>query len=160
MAKRTAKQRLGDHLKQMIGQPAPVDMLDGWQDIINEMAEGRQAPQIAELIAMKVLKAAVDPNRPNQWAVELVFDRVDGKAIQQTAGEGRDEIEERLNDISRQHLNDLAALSTVEAGSAQAEDGSARRVANPLGSVPSHRTPNPQGSGGESSVEDDPPEAG
>lgn len=159
MAK-TAKQKLGDHLKQLIGQPAPVEMLDGWQDIINEMAEGRQAPQIAELIAMKVLKAAVDPNRPNQWAVELVFDRVDGKAIQQTAGEGRDEIEERLNDISRQHLNDLAALSTATAGAAQAQDGADRQVANPLGSVSSHRTPDAKGASGQSSVEDDPPETG
>jgi hypothetical protein len=159
MAK-TAKQKLGDYLKQMIGKPAPVDMLDGWQDIINEMAEGKQAPAIAELIAMKVLKAAVDPNRPNQWAVELVFDRVDGKAIQQASGESRDVIEERLDDISRQHLNDLAALSTATSGSAEAEAEADRPVANPLGALSSYRPPDSEGAGGEPEVEDGPPEAG
>lgn len=157
MAKKTARQKLGDYLKSMIGQPAPVEMLDGWQDIINEMAEGKSAPLIAELIAMKVLKAAVDPSRPNQWAVELVFDRVDGKAIQQNSGEGRDVIEERLDDISRQHLNDLAALSTADAAAGpEAEDGADRPVANPLSGLSSHRAENAQNPQGKPPMEDDP----
>ncbi|WP_411053147.1 hypothetical protein, partial [Tritonibacter sp. SIMBA_163] len=107
-----------------------------------------------------VLKFAVAPGRANQWAVELVFDRVDGKAIQQAAGDGRDVIEDRLDDISRQHLNDLAALSSVAAGSGEAEDGAHRQVANPLSSVPSHRSGHAEGDGGEPPVADGPPEEG
>lgn len=152
------REKLADLIRDYIGRPAPVEMLDGWDEALQRMAEGEPAPKIAELIVMKVLKAASDPARSNQWAVELVFDRVDGKAIAASSGEGRDEIEDRLDDLSRRHLDDLARLcvASSEAGAAQAEDGAAGQVANPLSAVSSHRAGNTQGASGEPEVEDGP----
>ncbi len=159
MSKRI-KKRISDALKELVGSPAPVEMLDAYPELVEQMAEGEPAPTIGRVIALKVLRYAMDGTRPNQWAVELVFDRVEGKAIQQQAGDGREHIEERLDDISRKHLDDLAAVAATSARASQAEGSPDGRVANPLDALPSHRARHPQGDRREPPLADGDSQAG
>lgn len=111
MAKASERKKLSTLLRELLGKRAPMDLLKEIDpDLVTQMEAGVPAPTLAELVAKKVVRLALDPQKQSQWAVELVFDRTEGKAVQGAAmkDDGRD-TEKRLSDLTTEHLNSLAA---------------------------------------------------
>jgi hypothetical protein len=112
MAKSNAlRAKLVDTMKVMLGERATVKLLNEIDPgLIASIRAGTPVPTLAELLVDKVIKLALDPKRANQWAVELIFDRVEGKSVKgQAIREDGRQIEERLDEITTEHLNSLAA---------------------------------------------------
>lgn len=104
----SAEKRLTELIKAQLQKQADVEDLP--PDLQAAMADGNRQPNYGELLVHKVVKLAVSPGKIHQFAIELIFDRVEGKSVQSvpvndTATEAT---EERLRDITRQHLNDIA----------------------------------------------------
>ncbi len=117
------KARLTEIIKQMLGERVTIKLLEEIDpELLKELQAGKAVPTVADMLAKKVIRLALDPQKSNQWAVELIFDRLEGKAPKGTPmrEDGR-VIEERLDAITTEHLNSLAAQfarqTTVEFGS-------------------------------------------
>lgn len=98
-------------LRRLLGERASAKLLKECDpDLLAQLTAGAQAPTVGDLLVKKVLKLALDPDKSNQWAVELVYERMEGKPAPGLAikADGR-KIEERLDDITTEHLNSLAA---------------------------------------------------
>jgi hypothetical protein len=105
-----------DALKRILGERVSVEFLQLYPEMVDAMAEGEPAPTWNDLITRKIVAAAADPKKTNQWAIEMILERVEGRAVQgEPASDGGRAIEERLDDITQRHLNDLAA-QFVESG--------------------------------------------
>jgi len=107
------KGRLTNTLKQLLGQKADAETLQAWidkdEEIRDAMAAGHATPMLIDLLARKIVQLATNPNEKNQWAVELVFDRVEGKPIQGTPpDDGGRRIEDRLDELTKHNLNQIA----------------------------------------------------
>lgn len=131
-AKKRRDTKLSKWLKELLGRNAP----EVFQDI-QELAEGYPGKTNAEVIAEKVIEAARDGK---QWAIELVHDRTEGKPVQAVKpDEGDRTTEERIEDVTVHHLNDLARkLATVGAGPDPESDdsGADRDQARPATDAP------------------------
>lgn len=107
---KSPKMQLSEKLREMINRAVPIRMLqEVAPELIDELQAGMPVPLVADLIVDKLIKLAIDPKRPNQWALELIWERMEGKAAQ---GQPPDDqgrlLEERLDDITTQHLNAIA----------------------------------------------------
>jgi hypothetical protein len=100
--------KLTQLIKRELGKKASINE-DLTQEQIDAVAQGHRIPTKAEVLVAKLVRMAIDPNKSNQAAVEMVFDRVEGRPIQAPPPDtGSREVEERLDDLTKQHLNDLA----------------------------------------------------
>lgn len=101
-ARKRRDTKLSKWLRELLGRNAPIDFQDQ-----AELLAGEPGKTNAEVIAEAVVAAA---REGKQWAIELVHDRTEGKPVQAVkADEGDRSVEERINDVTVQHLNDLAA---------------------------------------------------
>ena len=142
MAKRAAgnnKVRLANTLKSMLGERASMEMLkECAPELLKALGPGKNVPTVAELLAQKVIALALDPKKSNQWAVELIFDRVEGKAVKGAeVMEAYRDVEDKLDELTTEHLNSIAAKFAKNApaelggGEYKAEDraaGSANKL--------------------------------
>ena len=72
---------------------------------------------VASLLVDKIVSLALNPEKANQWAVELIWGYVEGKPVQGSPKrEDSRVIEERIDDITTQHLNSLTASFAKPAG--------------------------------------------
>lgn len=140
------KEKPSDAIKRILGERVSVEFLQLYPDMVDAMADGEPAPTWNDLITRKVVAAAADPKKVNQWAIEMIFERVEGRAVQaEPASDGGRAIEERLDDITQRHLNDLAA-QFVEAGGLAARPASSKPEAatdgpaSKLMGLPGHRS--------------------
>lgn len=151
MPKPDLRAQLSERIRSLLGSPATVDMLDGWTEILENMAAGEPAPLVADMIAMKVVKLAIDPKKQNQWAIATILDRTEGKAGQGAPPDtsGR-RFKEKMDDVTTHHLNTLAGqFIKNHAGVAidearEPQEAAAGPVANPLMDLPNNRARNPQ----------------
>lgn len=94
-------------LKRRLADPAPIEFQD-----IDAMAGGAPQKLVGEVIAENVTREAMKGER---WAIELTFDRSEGKPIQAVKDDASDRsVEERLEDVTRHHLNQLALAAGGE----------------------------------------------
>ena len=94
--------KLSKWLRELLGKNAPIEFQDQ-----AELLSGEPGKTNAEIIAEAVVAAA---REGKQWAIELVHDRTEGKPVQAIKPDDGDRsVEERINDVTVQHLNDLAA---------------------------------------------------
>jgi len=119
MAKKSARARLSEHIRHLLGSNATVKLLRVVApEVLDELKPGMKMPQVSELLAEKVVQLALDPSKSNQWAVEMVFDRSEGRVVQgiPLREDGR-VTEDRLNEYTTHHLNALAASFTTRSES-------------------------------------------
>ncbi len=110
--------KLSKWLRELLGRNAPIEFQDQ-----AELLAGEPGKTNAEIIAEAVVAAA---REGKQWAIELVHDRTEGKPVQAIKpDEGDRSVEERINDVTVQHLNDLAVRF--------ADGGSGAAPAGPVG---------------------------
>lgn len=138
------KRELTKLLKKKLGDRIPVELLTdlGYKELVDEMADGVPSPTFAEVLAQKIMRLAIDPKKSNQWAAELIFDRIEGKAVQvQGQTDNGRNIRERLDDISSKHINEAIARhgKAKSDGGDKLEIESDRPVANPLMDLPQER---------------------
>jgi hypothetical protein len=129
---------LAKWLKRLLGENAALECQD--QD---ELLAGDPGRTNAEVVARIIVKKATVEQ---DWkAIELLADRTEGKPVQgQRLEDGSDRsVEERIEDVTRAHLNDLAAavgadaVALPQAGeldrrAPDAADRPARPARNPL----------------------------
>ncbi len=132
-----------DLLKDQLGRPVSVELLEeSYPEIVNAMASGQPAPQVAQVLAAKIIKLAIKGDEKNQWAIEMIYDRVVGKPKQSPvdAGGGRQFADEKLDDVTTEHLNVLAQdFAATNGGLASPPPGPPdRQMASALVDVPDH----------------------
>ncbi len=122
------KRGLSETLKDMLGKPAPVELVDQISaDLRDRIAEGGPIPSYEELIVARCLQIALGP-KPCQWAMELVWDRVEGKPFKnENVDKSRNQWEKKMDDVTAAQLNNIAA--TVASMSKQS---SPQQASNPL----------------------------
>lgn len=141
---KAAEQKLADLLRRELAKRADISDLP--QDGINALAEGYAAPSKAEVLVAKVVRLACDPAKTHEFAIELIFDRLEGRPpVSQPDSLDPLAAEERLSDVTQQHLNDLAKglLRSAPAGQPSAAAGPAGRLMD----LPSHGSAGAQGAG-------------
>lgn len=157
MAKKKLTKRLTSIIKDMLGERASISLIKEIDpELLKELQSGKPAPLVAELLAKKVIKLALDPKKSNQWAVELIFDRLEGRAAQGAPmrEDGRN-IERRLDDLSTEHLNSVAAdfaKATRERAAEKTADEADGPTARLL-DLSRDRAADPEGDEAESAVE-------
>ena len=136
---KSRKAQLAETLKRVLGQRATVELLKQCDPkMLADMSVGKQFPTVAELLVNKVVRLALDPNKSHQWAVELIFDRVEGKPVRGEMVRSEDRgIEDKLDAVTTEHLNRLAAQFAEDAkaelvGSDKTPDGPDRPAKNIL----------------------------
>jgi hypothetical protein len=107
---------LSKWLKTILGKSAPIEL----QDTMS-MAHGDPGKTNAEIIAEHIISEARD--KKERWAIELIADRTEGKPIQAVKQDDGDRsTEERIEDVTRAHINDLAnAALGIQSRPASAE---------------------------------------
>lgn len=165
MAKRKkqspSKQRdkLSDLLRQMLGTTASPEMLahadkDGM--LLKRMQQGDSLPTLSRLLAQKVIRLALDPDKAYQWAVELCFDRTEGKPVAAEQVKERRKVLDRLDDITAKQID---AITDKYDDDAKQRDAGAGASGRPGGfdsehlAGPGDRPAGPQGAPRESPVE-------
>jgi hypothetical protein len=117
------KQLLSKHLTAMVGDKiAPEELMEVDPEVYQTCLATGDWPGIGELLVRKILRLALSSEKANQWAVELVFDRLEGRAG--TAAPPVDTgrvIEDRLDGVTTDHLNSLAKIAGAEADEELAE---------------------------------------
>jgi hypothetical protein len=155
--------RLTDNLRELLGKQATKKLLqEVAPEVLAGLSAGSKLPTLAALIAKKVVQLALDPKRDNQWAVELIWDRVEGKAVQGApVSDGGRRIHEHLDSITRDHLNALTGAIARSAKAAEAERRAGAETASgppgpPAGRVdlPADGAEGPEVDPGESPVEE------
>lgn len=126
--KENLKRKLTQLMKEMLGKNATAELMrEIAPEMLAELRPDDTVPTIAQLLVGKIVRLALDPKKSNQWAVEIIWDRVEGRAIQgePPRDDGRAH-EEKLRDIDRAHLNAIAAQFTADEpgrlAGAEAED--------------------------------------
>lgn len=104
------RQMLSGILKKMLGERASSELLKQCDpELAKQLTPGMELPTVADLVAKKIIKLALDPEKAYQWAVEILFDRMEGKAAQGVPIKADSRVlENKLNDITTQHLNSIA----------------------------------------------------
>lgn len=159
--KKSLRADLNAKLKAALGHTATVELLKVVNPkLLEQLRAGVQMPRVADLLVDKIIKLALDPAKANQWAVELVWDRSEGRAVagQAPENDGR-KIEDRLNVISKEHLNAIATQFSTEKWQKAEEENRNQATADPapglppgLLDLPSHGAGSTQALGGQSSM--------
>ena len=107
MAKRKQGDKIGSYLRKLLAEKGEVKHqpagLNGPATLTN-----------AELLARKLLDRALSST--DQWAVQTIIERAEGKAVAaERIIEQDTSTEEKLSDVTRQHLNALTKQITSEA---------------------------------------------
>jgi uncharacterized membrane-anchored protein YjiN (DUF445 family) len=132
----TLRTKVTEMLKRMLGERATYELVsEVAPELLAELTANKNVPTVADLLIRKVIRLALDKDKGNQWAVELIFDRVEGKSV---AGEPVRQdsrvVEDRLDDITREHLNSIAAQFAKRAKDELGGDKKAEnRPAGPAG---------------------------
>lgn len=135
--KENLRRKLTHLMKEMLGKNATAELMkEVAPEMLEQLRPNDTLPTIADLLVGKIVKLALDPKKSNQWAVEIIYDRVEGRAIQgEPPREDGRVHEERLRDIGRTQLNAIAAQFTQDEpgrlGGAEAKDepaGPARKL--------------------------------
>ena len=111
MAKKSPKTRLSEHIRHLLsGYATPEIMREVAPELLSKLKPGMSMPLLSELLAQKVISLALDKDRPNQWAIEMVFDRSEGKSVQgiPLREDGR-VTEGKLDEYTIHHLNAISA---------------------------------------------------
>ena len=91
-------------LKDLLGKPVSIKNLSAAE--ISELVEGFQVMSNGEALAEKLMQLAT---LGKEWAIQIVLERTEGRAVQAAKEDGSDKTtEERLDYITTQHLNSLA----------------------------------------------------
>lgn len=145
-------------LKKVLGETATKELLQACQPKqLEKLKPGQDFPMVAELLVDKIVIFALDTSAANQWAVELVWSYIEGRPVQglPKRDDGR-HIEEHLNDITRQHINSLAATIDGNRPAVPAAPEAEDRTPGPasrLMDLPGHRFSGSQETEAESPVE-------
>lgn len=168
MAQSELKVKLTEHIKSLLGQRATGELLKEVDPaLLAEMQADAEMPTLAALVAKKVIRLALDPQKSHQWAVELIMDRTEGRAVQGAPPkeDGRI-IQEKLDNLTREHINSLTtkfaevtAASVKEFEESQPSDDDAGPAARLL-DLPRNGISSPKEAEGESSVEAEPADEG
>ena len=108
MAKRRkeSESQLNARLEAMLGQFATRKLIEESNFSLEELEPNAPAPKIADLIVHEVVKLAL---KGKEWAIQLVYDRVEGKAPQgQPVKEDGRILEDRLDAVAKSHLNSFS----------------------------------------------------
>ena len=156
MAKKSAV-NITESLKAFLGKTVTTDLLrEVDPELMKELRAGVEAPRVVDLIVRNVVKLALDPKKPSRWAIELIMDRVEGRpaTAEKQADDGR-RIEEKLDDIGREHLDGLAKQfakdAAAELASPDIEEDPDRRGAE-AAEVPRDRPDHPKEAQGKPSL--------
>lgn len=115
MAK-SLEQKISRLLKEALGKAAPPDLIEQCApELLSSLKAGARMPLVADLIVSKVVKLALDPKKDCRWAVELIFDRTEGRAPIAAEDDRMDVVEDKLDGISNEHLNAIAEKFTRSA---------------------------------------------
>ena len=83
-------------------------------ELLEQLKAGMAVPTIADLLVQKIVRLALDKKKSNQWAVELVMDRIEGKAVKgQPMREDGRLIEERLGCTAEHHVFQVEGLCSA-----------------------------------------------
>lgn len=129
--KKTAKVLLSERLEAYLGQKASRELIEEVdKELLKELTPGAPMPKIADMIVHRLVKSALSGK---EWALQAVYDRMEGKAPigVQAKDDGR-ALEDKLDGITTQHLNTLASSVT---GKGEADD----QAAHPAGRLPPAR---------------------
>lgn len=139
MAKSTSKTAgvaLTETIRSLLGHPVPPELLQELEpELFKKLSAGMRCPTGIDLLAKKLVRLALDPKKSNQWAINMIYERLEGKAAQgePVSDEGR-QISERLNELTTAKLNSLAARfasdkrqSALESAEAQEAEKQADR---------------------------------
>jgi hypothetical protein len=100
--------KLSKWLKEILGKNAPIEF-----QIEDDLLSGHPGRTNAEVIADAVIAEA---RKGKQWAIEVVYDRTEGKPVQAIKQDDGDRtFEERITDVTVKHLNDIAAHRSAPA---------------------------------------------
>ncbi len=134
------KKHMVQLFKDSLARPVPVELLDDWPEIQNAMAEGQPAPQTAEVLVAKIIRYAVERGKANTWAVEMIYEYVVGKPqLAPQDGDSGRHFDEKLEDVTTDHLNSLAATFASSNGGlvpSKAQDKADRPMAGAAVGVP------------------------
>jgi hypothetical protein len=139
------EQKLADLLRRELSKRAEVSDLP--KEMHAELAEGCAFPSKAEALVSKVVRLACDPQSVHEFAIELIFDRLEGRPpVSQPDSLDPLAVEERLSETTQQHLNDIAQglLRHHPVGQPAAPAGPASRLLD----LPAHGPAGAQGAGG------------
>ncbi len=153
------RQLVSDSLRDMLGEEIPEKLLKKIAPEFHKaLPANSRMPTVAFMLARKLVAMALDPAKGNFNAVNAVLERSEGKAspgspIKQSEAV----IEDKLDDISTQHLNTLAAAFFKRAlggehPNASPQDAPGRDAVGM--DVPDHRASRTQGAGREPPVAD------
>lgn len=96
--------RLSKLLQELLGQPVSIKNLTDKE--IADLVEGYAVMSNGEALATKLMQLAV---QGKEWAVQIVLERTEGRAVQAAKEDGSDRTtEEKLDHVTAQHLNSLA----------------------------------------------------
>ena len=143
MAKKRSD-KIGSIMRKLLSEEAEARFQ------IQGLAGQRSKYNNAELIARKVMEKAIQTGE--QWAVQFVAERAEGKAVaaEKIIEEDRS-TEEKLTDVTLQHLNALAKTITSGQQQAAADNGHPQQADPPARAdlpVPQNGNHHPQGAAG------------
>lgn len=161
MAKDSKKAKLSAMLKELLNKPVSIANMS--PEEIASLAEGYHTFNNGEALAAKIMQLAT---MGREWAVQVVLERTEGRAVQGAKEDGTDRsTEEKLDDITMKHLNAIAKRSAVvqevkhvadehgdaagdvlaEAQSASVPQSGAARPTTPVVALPPNGIKRPQG---------------
>lgn len=157
MSKKTKslKHELAARLKAALGAIATKKLVEEVApELLDKLKPGDDMPAVAELLVDKIVKLAIERDKANQWAVELVWNYIEGRPVPGTAKrEDSRLIDERLDQTTAAHLNGIAAAVSRRKDSrgvdaAEGADGPAARLLD----MPGNRPRGPEGATGKLAV--------
>ncbi len=157
MAKKLTKSKaaLRDLLKNLMDAPVTPAMLDAIDEngvIKRKMKEKHQVPTVAELVVEKIVRLALDPVKAYQWAIELIWERMEGKPSLgiPVSDDGR-VLDHKLDGLTTEQLNRIAgSFEADKPGRELGPDTAQERPAGPaaklleMQSDGTHRAQGPQ----------------
>lgn len=147
------KKHMVELFKDSLDRPVPVALLDDWPEIRDAMAVGQPAPATKEVLVAKIVRYALERDKANTWAVQMIYDYVVGKPQQAPAEiDGGRNLDERLEDVTTDHLNALTSQFVAAGGGlkpSQAQNTAVGQVAGVGLDLPEDPPGGPQGAGRE-----------
>ena len=153
MAKAKWGRRLAESLKGILVENA--DLAKYWGDlpkeVQNELANGTQSSiSKFELLNRRLVDLAITNPAKYQWAVQLIFDRTEGRAAQSATDpeDSSRDFDSKLSRIGKQHLQTFVPTSVIR----NAQDSDEAKVVAPgpasaILDLPDDRSGGPEASG-------------
>ena len=132
MARKKKKElRISDHIRAILEEQATVELLEQVAPELLASTAKKDFPTLSRLLADKIVIAAIDKKKSNEWAVQMVVERLEGKAVQgEKINDTDDAVEEQLTRAGTEHINHIAAQLNITADSD--EPGAAEGVPDRL----------------------------